>query len=152
VRVSHTDRCCRSPQIGWLESVSADSVVLATDSAGHAVRISLPRAAVQSFEVGEVSGTHTMKGALIGGLGAGVGGAAAILMMTDCQDDEICHGLRPAIALAVGGASAFVGLVVGGLVGHSVPRVRWMPASLPSRLGLAPNGRDGLAVRLTLRL
>jgi hypothetical protein len=154
VRVSHADCCYASPQVGWLESVSADSVVLAAEmSAGRAVRLALPRGTVRSLEVGYRSGSHAWRGAGIGALVGAATGVTAVLIGVNCaDDDEYCPGIKQGLVIAGAGVFALAGTMLGGVIGSSVRREKWLPVAVPAAVGLGPAYRSQLAVRLTLRL
>jgi hypothetical protein len=151
VRISHTDPCCRSPQVGTLVSVTADSLVVSTGTPQQPRVITLPRGTVTSLETGYDAGHYGWTGAGIGaltGLLAGVG----IALGTDCEGDEYCEGFRPLIGVVSGSVLALGGMVIGGLIGHSVRRVTWVGVPIPTEFGLAPTRDGGLGVRFTLRL
>jgi hypothetical protein len=151
VRVSHTDRCCASPQAGALVAVSADSVIIRTTRGPDTVVVALPRRAVSSFALGYRGGPRTRKGATIGAvtgvlLGAGLG------LTINCEDDALCASFRPLYAGIGGALFGAAGLVLGAVIGHSIVREEWVPVPLPARVGLAPVPGGALAVRLALRL
>jgi hypothetical protein len=143
VRVTHADTSWPSPQVGSLESVSADSVVIrsATNS-----RVALSRASVRSFEQGREAGRYTGRGAALGLLG-GVIAAGVVVAAAARECEDICGAVLLAPYAVVG--SALVGVFVGTAIGGAVHRIEWRPAALPARLGLAP-GRQGAVVRLLL--
>lgn len=148
VRVSHTDSCCRSPRVGTLVAVSADSVVIHERGAQNA-RVALRRGNVTALEAGRDVGSRAWRGAGLGFLiGGGVG--AAVMLAGDCEDDAICHSFKPVWALAGGGLGGLAGLVVGGLIGSQIRNVVWHSVPIPSQVGFGPNedGRAGL--RLTV--
>jgi hypothetical protein len=148
VRVSHTDTCCASPQVGALVSVGPDSVVLRADNGADGARVTLSRSAVKSVEHSWVTRSYAGRGTALGVL-AGVATAVAVLAIAapDCQD---CYGILFIAPYVVGGG-ALIGGVIGWAIGRSMHSEEWRRVALPRRVGLAP-GYDGrLAVRLTLR-
>jgi hypothetical protein len=151
VRVSHTDRCCASPQKGALVSVSVDSVVIRTSRQSQTDVIPLPRRAVSSFALGYQSGRHTGRGATIGAV-TGVLVGAGLGLTSNCEDDDICKSFRPLYAGIGGVLVGAAGLVLGTVIGYSIVREEWVPVPLPERVGIAPTPGGGLAVRLALRL
>ncbi len=148
VRVSHTDACCASPQIGAFVSLGVDSVVLRTERGTDSVRIAILRSAVKSFEHSLGERNYSRRGGGLGFLGGVATGIAVLAYLSrDCE--EGCIGsiiLAPYFA----GGGALVGLIVGNLIGRSVYREVWRPVPLPRRVGLAPGSDGALAVRLTL--
>lgn len=151
VRVSHTDRCCRSPQVGTLVSVSADSVVLRAGREPATAVVALPKRAVSSLALGYDAGHYTRRGAAIGA-GTGVVVGITLGLTVNCEDDDICQSFRPYFAAVGGAIFGAGGLVLGALIGRSIVREQWVPIPLPDRVGLAPAPGGGLAVRLALRL
>jgi hypothetical protein len=148
VRVSHTDPCCRSPQVGALVSVGPDSVVIRTRRGADTARIALPRSAVRFLEHSWVSRSYGGRGTALGVL-AGVATGLAVLAITteDCPD---CWGAVLAAPFYAGGG-AIVGGVIGWAVGRSVHTEEWRLVPIPRTVGLAPGYDGGLALRLTLR-
>jgi hypothetical protein len=147
VRVSHTDPCCRSPQVGALESVGLDSVVLRTRHGADESRIALARSAVKSLEHSWVTRSYSGRGTALGVL-AGVATSVAALAIgaPDCVD---CYGVLFIAPYVIGGG-ALVGGVIGWAIGRAVHHEEWRRVPLPRRVGLAPGYDGGLAVRLTL--
>jgi hypothetical protein len=150
VRLWHVDRCCRSPQVGALLSISADSVVVRADSAHGGARVAVRREAVRSLALPYHAGNHAWRGAGIGALtGAAVG--AGVMLSRSCKEDpDYCPGIRAILAAVMGVGGAVVGAVIGGAIGSAYPNVRWVPIPLPNEVGLEPGGGGGLAGRVTL--
>lgn len=150
VRVSHTDACCASPQIGAFVSLGLDSVVLRTGRGTDSARIALPRSAVKLLEHSLGERNYSRRGAGLGVLGGIATGVATLFYLSrDCE--EACFGALILAPYVVGGG-AIVGLIVGDVIGRSVYREEWRPVPLPRRIGLAPGYDGGLAVRLGLTL
>jgi hypothetical protein len=150
VRVSHTDPCCRSPQVGSLVSVGPDSVVIRARRGADTARIAMPRSAVKFLEHSWVTRSYGGRGTVLGVL-AGVATGLAVLAITapDCQD---CWGAVLLIPYVAAGG-AILGGVIGWAIGRSVHTEEWrLVRLLPRRVGIAPDYDRGLAVRLTLRL
>jgi hypothetical protein len=138
VRVSHTDPCCRSPQVGRFVALGEDSLVLSIGRGSNATRRALPRRAVRTLERGQRAGTYIVRGTVLGLLaGAAVSGAAlAIQAANACAD---CWGAVLFIPYVVP-AGAFLGALVGAAVGDAVPRIRWRRVPLPVRVAVPPPG------------
>ncbi len=151
VRLSHVDRCCRSPQVGTLVSITADSVVVRADSAHSGMRVAVRRKTVRSLALGYHAGNHAWRGAGIGALtGAAVG--AGVMLASSCEDDpEYCPGIRALLAAIAGTVGALGGAVLGGVIGSAYPKLRWVPMTLPAEVGMGPGFRGRRAVRVTLR-
>jgi hypothetical protein len=149
VRVTHSDTCCASPQVGSLVSVGPDSVVLRTERGADTARIALSRSAVKSVEQSWVTRSYGGRGAVLGAL-AGVGTGVATLVIGSRGCEEACIGALILAPYVVGGG-AVVGALIGAAIGRSVRRDEWRRVRLPSRLGLTPGYDGGLALRLTLR-
>ena len=128
VRVSHTDACCASPQVGALVSLRADSLVLRTERGTDSVQIALPRSAVKRFEHSLGERDYRRRGAglgVVGGIAASI--ATLAYLSRDCE--EGCIGtiiLAPYFA----GGGALIGLIVGNLIGRSVIHEEWRPVPL----------------------
>ena len=128
VRVSHTDACCASPQIGAFVSLRADSLVLRTERGTDSVRIAIPRSVVNRFEHSLGERDYRRRGAwlgLLGGVAASMGTLAYLAQ--DCEDG--CIG---AIILApyFAGGGALIGLIAGDLIGRRVIHEEWRPVPL----------------------
>ena len=148
VRVTHSDRCCRSPQVGELVSVSGDSVVLSAGSAGG--RMALSRAAIWSIERGDGAGSHVVRGAVFGLLiGGGIGVALGHARRAcEYSTDDCWAGLSTVL---FGGGVALLGATTGAIVGAQMPRERWRRMAIPASLGAGPAAYGGFAVGFTLR-
>jgi hypothetical protein len=81
-------------------------------------------------------------GALAGTLAGGMYG-----FLGDDNDPEF--GTVPA-AVHWGAVGLTTGVVAGTLIGLAAPGHRWMTLELPARVGLAPIGRNGVALTLSI--
>jgi hypothetical protein len=153
VRVWHSATCCKRPQVGTLDAVSHDSVILQVSRSGTLVGIA--RNAITSVERGHRDGSHAQGGAAIGLVaGVAVGFAAARLNPSHCSPGYDCIGRKFSRTIApIGGG--LLGLLVGAVVGAKHPYERWDPVALPDRVGvrITPGvQRDGRRTQLTLTL
>ena len=147
VRISHNDRCCRSPSVGTLVSVGADSVVIQQPGA-LGVRLALRRASVNAVETRHDIGGRAVAGAILG-LVAGAAVGVVYGLASACRVvDDIC--IWPLILAYTGGIGAAAGLVVGAVIGAQIRHVVWLTVPVPAQVGFGPSPGGGTAIRLTL--
>ena len=104
LRVTHDARCCASPTIGVVQSLSRDSLVI--ESAEGSERLAIARANIFQIQRWNERKTHMLRGALIGLLaGAGVG---AIIGSMNSDSDW-----RPLSTAVDGMAGGVIGLLLG---------------------------------------
>jgi hypothetical protein len=129
VRVSHTDACCASPQIGAFVSLGADSLILRSESGADSARIAIPRSAVKSFEHSLGERNYGRRGAGLGALG-GIATGIAVLAYLSRPCEEGCEIGLAILAPYFAGGGALVGLIVGNLIGRSIIHEEWRPVPL----------------------
>lgn len=149
LRVWNTASCCRHPQVGALDAVTPDSVILRVTNSG--TLLGIPRKAITNVERGDGRPSRATRGAAIGFVAGALTGAAFQRLTTHCtQCPQRAWGV-PFVGLASGVAGMFVGAAIGARHETEV----WTRVTLPQivGVGLTPGVRHaGQPTRLTFAL
>jgi hypothetical protein len=139
--------------IGTLVRVSRDTVVVLP--AGKDVPMAIPSARVNTIEISRGRRSEASRGALVGFLVGGVGGAIAAIIHCSgsCEENQGAFGDEAGLAIIGGGALAGTG--IGWLVGSMFHQEGWQPVSLRRiHVAFAPvsSHRMSLAVSVPFHL
>ena len=111
LRVTHDARCCTSPSIGIVQSLSRDSVVL--QSAEGRARLAIARSNIFKIQRWNARDTHMLRGA---GIGLLVGAAVGALIGSMSSDTD-WRPVYEAVNSEIGG---LIGLLLGVAVGSRI--------------------------------
>jgi hypothetical protein len=137
-----------SPLIANFLEQRGDTLVFIEDSDGRGVW-SFAIATIERLETtaGEAgrSQRHITKGAMIGG-GAGLVAGLAFAAAASPSDSTREYN-RPLTAVV----GAAIGAGVGAIIGARTRTEKWVNVPLPRQFSIAPNGRGGFSIAISLR-
>lgn len=115
----------RTPRVGHLIAVTADTLAMRTDVTLDSVAI--PLAAVRQVDLSTFHGSRT-SGAVLAGAAVGAGLGVALRCSSSSSGCPTWRRQRSLLAFAGGG----VGAGIGALVGRAASRDRWEPVTMPA--------------------